>query len=97
MSISHKNTILSLRQNVSRGIYALNMSKHVLAHRHMMLLYNSFVQPYIQYGIIFWGKAYRKQLRRSGSRIEQVSKGNYKGQVQLFYFYSYIKLYIFGN
>ena len=45
-------------------IYALNMSKHVSAHKHMMLLYNSLVQPYIQYSILIRGNAYQKHLRR---------------------------------
>jgi len=49
-------------KKISSGTYAINMSKHVLSRSHLLLLYYSLVQPYLQYGIILWGNAYQKHL-----------------------------------
>ena len=49
-------------KKISSGTYAINMSKHVLSRSHLLLLYYSLVQPYLQYGIVLWGNAYQKHL-----------------------------------
>ena len=50
---------------VSQGIYALNMSKHILMRKSLMTLYYALlVQPYLQFGLLLWGHAYKKHFNR---------------------------------
>ena len=49
-----------VKKKISGGIYALNSSKNFLSSANMRTLYYSLVQPYLLYGIILWGNAYKK-------------------------------------
>ena len=62
--------IAHCRKKISKGIYALNMSKHVLHQKHMKILYYSLIHPYILYGLRLWGNAIRKHL----SKLEIMQK-----------------------
>ena len=46
------------KKNVSQGVYAINMSKHILGQKHLKILYYSLVHPYLLYGIRLWGNAF---------------------------------------
>ena len=52
------------QKKVSQGIYALNMSKHILMRKSLMTLYYALVQPYLQFGLLLWGHAYKKHFNR---------------------------------
>ena len=52
------------QKKLSQGIYALNMSKHILMRKRLMTLYYALVQPYLQFGLLLWGHAYKKRFNR---------------------------------
>ena len=47
-----------------QGTFAINSSKHILNEKHLKILYYSLVYPYIHYGIMLWGNALIKHIRR---------------------------------
>ena len=53
------------QKKVSQGIYALNMSKHILMRKSLITLYYALVQPYLQFGLLLWGHAYKKHRRKT--------------------------------
>ncbi len=57
-------------KKMSSGIYAINMSKHILSTKHLKTLYYSLVHPYIIYGIQLWGSACKKYI----AKIEVLQK-----------------------
>ena len=58
------------KKKVSRGVYAINMSKHLLSQRHLKTLYYSLIHPYLFYGIRLWGNTYQKHVKK----LESVQK-----------------------
>ena len=58
------------KKKVSRGVYAINMSKHLLSQRHLKTLYYSLIHPYLLYGIRVWGNTYQKHVKK----LETVQK-----------------------
>ncbi len=50
------------KKKISKGIYAINMSKHVLDKTNLKILYYSLVHPYLLYGIRLWGNAMQKHI-----------------------------------
>ena len=53
-----------VKKKISGGIYALNSSKNFLSSANMRTLYYSLVHPYLLYGIILWGSAYKKYTHK---------------------------------
>ena len=53
-----------VKKKISGGIYALNSSKIFLSNANMRILYYSLVHPYLLYGIILWGSAYKKYTHK---------------------------------
>lgn len=51
------------RKKVRSGIYALNMCTQILSMTNMRMLYFSLVHPYLLYGNLLWGSAYKKDLQ----------------------------------
>ena len=58
------------KKKVSQGVYAINMSKHILGQKHRKILYYSPVHPYLLYGIRLWGSA----LKRFIGKLEIAQK-----------------------
>ena len=52
------------KSKVSKGVYAINSSKHILSQRHLKILYYSLIHPHLLYGIRLWGNAYQKYICR---------------------------------
>ena len=52
------------RKKVARGIFAMNMAKNVLKHKHLKILYHSLIHSHLSYGTILWGNTYQKHLHR---------------------------------
>ena len=53
---------------VSRGIYTLNISKHVLQQSHLKILCYSLIHSHLTYGLILWENALQKYI----SKLERV-------------------------
>ena len=52
------------RTKICSGIYALNSSKHCLSSSNLKMLYYSLIHPYLTYGILLWGSAYKSHLQK---------------------------------
>jgi len=50
------------RNKMKSGLYALNLCKRYLTSSTLRMLYYSLIHPYILYGIMLWGSAYRKYI-----------------------------------
>ena len=68
--LTWENHIEHCKSKVSSGIYALNMSKHVLKQSHLKILYYSLIHSHLTYGLILWGNALQKYI----SKLERVQK-----------------------
>ncbi len=51
------------QKKISSGVYAINISKHVLAETHLKTLYYSLIHPYLIYGIRLWGNTLQKYIK----------------------------------
>ena len=49
---------------LSSSLYALNSSKKYLTTKHLIMLYNSLVYPYLSYGILLWGSTFQVYLSK---------------------------------
>lgn len=49
---------------LSRSLYALNRTKHIISRSHRKTLYDSLVHSYISYGIVLWGSTYSSNLQK---------------------------------
>ena len=52
------------RKKVASGVYALNMVKRLLSESTKRMMYYSLINPYLLYGNILWGSAYRTHLQK---------------------------------
>ncbi len=52
------------KKKISSGVYAMNAAKHILSSNHLRILYNSLVQPYLNYGTLLWGNTYQKYIKQ---------------------------------
>ena len=52
------------RKMLSKGLYAINMSKHILSQDHLKIIYYSLIHPYLLYGIVLWGNTYQKHIHK---------------------------------
>ena len=64
--LTWENHIEHCKSKVSSGIYALNMSKHVLKQSHLKILYYSLIHSHLTYGLILWGNALQKYISKLG-------------------------------
>ena len=53
-----------VKKKISGGIYALNSCTKILSNANMRTLYHSLVHPWLLYGIILWGSAYKKYTHK---------------------------------
>ena len=51
------------QSKLSSSLYALRSAKHVLSPKHLQILYNSLINPDIDYGILLWGSAMKSLLK----------------------------------
>ena len=59
-----KDHIEHCRKKICSGIYALNSSKKCLTTSNLKMLYYSLIHPYLTYGILLWGSAYKTNLQK---------------------------------
>ena len=52
------------KTKLSSALYALNTSKRYLTSRHLIMLYNALVYPYLSYGVLLWGSTYQTYLNK---------------------------------
>ena len=50
--------ISKVSKSVSRGIGMIARAKHYLSSKHLLLLYNTLILPYLNYCAAFWGSTY---------------------------------------
>ena len=58
-NITWKQHIDATSKTISRNIGVINKLKHYLPGRILYSLYCSLVMPYINYGVLVWGNAYK--------------------------------------
>ena len=56
-NLSWKNHIDGITKTISRNIGMINKLKFIIPERSLHTLYCTLVLPYINYGILIWGKA----------------------------------------
>ena len=49
-----------IKNKVSSGVYAMNITKRFLSTDHLKILYYSLIHPHILYGLRLWGTSYQK-------------------------------------
>ena len=59
----HKQ-LQQISSKLSSGLYALNSSKHFLAKEHLVKLYNTLLNPHLNYGVILWGASGTTKLKK---------------------------------
>ena len=42
----------------------MNMAKNILSGKHLRIIYNSLVHPYLSYGNLLWGNSYKKYINK---------------------------------
>ena len=66
---------------LSSSLYAIRSARHILSGNHLSILYNSLIQPYLDYGTLLWGasgKSIIKPLQMSQKKaIRLVCNANY--------------------
>ncbi len=56
--------IAYIKSKLSRSLYAMNRTKHIIPMKHTKTLYDSLVHSYISYGIVLWGSTYSSHLQQ---------------------------------
>ena len=51
-----------IQNKISKTVGILNKIKHVLSTSHLRLLYQSLIEPYLNYGCIIWGSPQKNTL-----------------------------------
>ena len=52
------------KNKISSGLYALNISKHILSLQHLKCLYHTLVHPHITYGLFLWGSTHTNYIHK---------------------------------
>ena len=63
-NLSWKNHIDGITKTISRNIGMINKLKFIIPERILHTLYCTLVLPYINYGILIWGKACKTYLEK---------------------------------
>ena len=63
-NLSWKNHIDGITKTISRNIGVINKLKFIIPKRILHTLYCTLVLPYINYGILIWGKACKTYLEK---------------------------------
>ena len=62
--LNWKTHIDYVRNKLSSGLYALNISKHIISRQLRKCLYHTLIHPHLTYGLILWGSTYKKYLHK---------------------------------
>ena len=72
---------MQLVRNVQKNLGVLNKVKHFLPKTAMYQLYCTLILPYLNYGILLWGSAYKKHvdkiLKIQKRTIQIISNSSY--------------------
>ena len=63
-NLTWKDHIDAVASKISRTIGIISKSKYFISEISLFQLYYSLVYPYLYYGNIIWGSAYKSNLRR---------------------------------
>ena len=63
-NLSWKNHIDGITKTISRNVGMINKLKFIIPERILRTLYCTLVLPYINYGILIWGKACKTYLEK---------------------------------
>jgi hypothetical protein len=70
-----------IRKKMASGVYALNATKNFLSKANLKLIYYSLIHPYLTYGILLWGNAYKKHTNKllvmQKKAIRSITKSKY--------------------
>ena len=53
-----------IHSKLSKSLYALNCSKHLIPTSYMKTLYDSLIHSYLTYGILLWGSTYQTYMKK---------------------------------
>ena len=62
--LTWKDHINCISKTVSRNIGVMHKLKHFIPDRILFTLYCTLILPYLNYGILIWGKAYKIHLQK---------------------------------
>ena len=63
-TLNWKQHILAAKNKISKTFYCLKMVKHILPQKTLKTLYQTLIQPHLDYGITFWGGAHNTNLNK---------------------------------
>jgi hypothetical protein len=56
--------VLHCKAKLSSSLYAINAAKRYLTSTNLLMLYNALVYPYLSYGILLWGSAFKTNTNK---------------------------------
>ncbi len=78
--------INNVNNKISSALYALNQVKKILPMKTLKTIYNSILQPHLQYSVITWGNAKLKDLEplilKQKKAVRLVSKSKYNAHCE---------------
>ena len=77
--LNWQNHIETTRNKLSKITYSLKMVKSFLPKQNMKILYQSLIQPYLEYGITLWGGTHKIHL----DKLRIVQKKNHQKYYKL--------------
>ena len=87
-NLSWKNHIDGITKTISRKIGMINKLKFFIPERVLRTLYCTLVLPYINYGILIWGKACKTYLEKIHKlqkwAVRIISNSHYRSHSALF-------------
>jgi hypothetical protein len=97
-NLTWKNHIDGITKTISRNIGIINKLKYFVPERILFTLYCSLVLPYINYGILIWGKACKTYLEKIHKlqkwAVRTISNSHYRSHsAPLFHKYNILNVY----
>ena len=68
-----------IHSKLSKSLYALNCSKHLIPTSYMKTLYDSLIHSYLTYEILLWGSTYQTYM----NKMEVIQKKQYVPYITL--------------
>ena len=62
--LSFKKHIKQIENKVSKGLYAIRSTQHLIPKKHLRLLYHALIACHLSYGIIYWHSSAKQHLHR---------------------------------
>ena len=85
-SLKWHDHIKYCKNKLSSGLYAINSAKHLLSREHLIKLYYTLIDPYLNYGLILWGSANISQIKKiqmmQNKAIRAITLSNYNCSVK---------------